>query len=303
MEGEPLSSRPESAVVAVASGRGITQALSSASALLAPFPGTLHVVVTRSLRRGPVSSGAPGAPGVGRDLDGEAIQEAARAAGLDGPSPVIHVRDEAPVKAIMHAVRAAAPSVVILSSAATGAAGEAAEGVSSAARTATRLLPKVMTPVMLLRAEHLRPPRRIVVATDFSPYADRALDLALAWGEAWGSLAGQDGARGFPVDVELLHISDFARPERRTISAHEALRSRLLARQAEATPHLRLTSRIRSAPLAPDGILAAVAESPPDLLLIGTRGYGALGRSVFGSVAHEVVRRVPSSLVVVPLPR
>ncbi len=237
-------------------------------------------------------------PGGGRDLDGEAIEEAVRAARLDGPSPVIHVREEAPVKAILHAVHAAAPSVVILSPAVAGPPDR-----RSTARTAARLLPKFAVPVVLLRTEHRRPPRRMVVATDFSPYADRALDLALAWGEAWGSLAGQEGAGGAPVEVELLHVSDVARPGRRIIPVHDALRSRLLARQAEATSHLRLTSRIRSAPLAPDGILAAVAESPPDLLLIGTRGYGALGWSVFGSVAHEVVRRVPSSLVVVPLPR
>jgi nucleotide-binding universal stress UspA family protein len=203
-----------------------------------------------------------------------------------------------PEGSLPDAVRAAAPVAVIVGP----LHGEAAPWRSSS-RLARSLIPKLFLPMILLRREHEHPPRRILVATDFSSHADRAFELATAWAGAWALDAGEGDPGAGPVEVELLHISDFARPGRRTVSGNEALRNRLAA-QAPLTPaHVRLSSRMLSAPLAPDGIEAAVNELQPDLLFVGTHGHGPFGRAVFGSVALEVLRRVSCSVVVVPLPR
>ncbi len=287
----------DAVVVSVEVGPNLTPLLTAASSFVTAFKGEVHIVNAQPppIRfRLPWVSTDPLEPG--RFTAGLAMQRACSAVGIEASRVVLHVRLENRVRATLDAVRLADPAAIILGNL-------DGEGPLSGhtLRFLNKVIPKASLPTAVLRQGSELPFRRIVVATDFSPHADRALELATRWARLWGAGIREEETDEGPVEVELLHISDFARPGRRIISVYDALRSRLLG-QAEATPQLRLTSRVLSAPLAPAGILAAVAESPPDLLFVGTHGNGPVGRAVFGSVAHEVVRRVTCSVVVVPLP-
>ncbi len=276
---------------------GLPGFLTALTKVLAPFPGEVHVVggVMPPRPFEPLSRGA-NEPDEERAAAAEGVDRACREVGLAGSRVVIHSRSARPERAILDAVRMAAPSVVFLGP----LHGEPAPW-RSANKVAGRVLSKVSVPVFLLRRQHEHPPRRILVATDFSPHADRAFELAASWAGAWALDAPGGDPEGRRVEVELLHISDFAPPARRNISGVEALRARLDARSPGTSPHVTLSSRVLSAPLAPDGIQTAVDASQPDLLFLGTHGHGPLVRAVFGSVAQEVLQRVTCSLVVVPL--
>ncbi len=45
-----------------------------------------------------------------------------------------------------------------------------------------------------------------------------------------------------------------------------------------------------------------VARLSPDLVVVGTRGHGALGRLVLGSVAEEALRTLDRDVLAVPPP-
>jgi len=50
---------------------------------------------------------------------------------------------------------------------------------------------------------------------------------------------------------------------------------------------------------SPAGVLLDLA-GPAQLLVVGTRGHGALGRAVFGSVSHQCLHHTTGNVIVVP---
>jgi nucleotide-binding universal stress UspA family protein len=56
---------------------------------------------------------------------------------------------------------------------------------------------------------------------------------------------------------------------------------------------------LEEGPLAP-ALRRAVARFSPDLVVVGTRGHGALGRLVLGSVAEEALRTLDCDVLAVP---
>jgi len=296
-------STPESVVVLLGTETEKPGVLATVATLLAPFTGDLHVVGVGTPPRGralaPRQTLAPKPEEVDVTV---AVGDALREAGLDPARAVVSSAAARPDRALLAAVQVADPAAVIL-----GPLQPEPTPWRSSNRLAGSVIPKVSVPMVLLRREHEHPPRRVLVATDFSRRADRALDLAVAWAGAWAGASALDGGPGGagtrPVEVELLHISDFARPGRRSSTGIRELQIRLTARAPRASPHVLLSCRVLSAPLAPDGILAAADKWAPDLLFLGTSGHGPIGRAAFGSVARDVMERAHGSLVVVPLPR
>lgn len=51
------------------------------------------------------------------------------------------------------------------------------------------------------------------------------------------------------------------------------------------------------------GLLKVVEEDPPDLVVVGSHGHGALAALLLGSVAEGLVRKSPVPTLVVPAPR
>jgi len=168
--------------------------------------------------------------------------------------------------------------------------------------TADRVIRTAPQPVLVVNRSMAAPPRRILLATDFSAVADRALDLTVDWACQWGkekSPTGSDSPSESAL-LELVHISAFAHPAYRPVVATDPLRARAAAAEARAEGRLRIRPRILSAPLAPEGILQAAEELRADLLVLGTHGHGRLIRALIGSVASEVARTLLFPILLVP---
>jgi nucleotide-binding universal stress UspA family protein len=144
--------------------------------------------------------------------------------------------------------------------------------------------------------------KRILCATDFSAAGGEAVALALA-------LAGKTRS-----EVTLLHVVDalpdaadhfhFAVPE--IVSVRQALeeeaRPRLLAAAPEALgTGLKVEKRLATG-RAHEKILEIAGAERADLIVLGTRGHGPLGRLLFGSTSDRVVREATCPVVTVPPP-
>jgi nucleotide-binding universal stress UspA family protein len=132
-------------------------------------------------------------------------------------------------------------------------------------------------------------PRRVLVATDFSPGAEGAL----AWAKAL--------ATAFQLEVVLLHVVDFSRfpPQMARVPDAEGILDRF---RAEADEEMaKMAARFPSArSLLREGstratILEVANEIKADIIVMGTHGHTGFTHAFFGSVAEYVVRnsRVP----------
>lgn len=143
----------------------------------------------------------------------------------------------------------------------------------------------------------MNPPRRILVATDFSEPAARALDYAL-------TLAGALGA-----EVILVHVYEvpvYAFPDGAFLATAEI--SERLAEAARAALDAAIAARASSkVPLR--GVLrtgtpwteieTAAKEEKADLVVVGTNGRTGLARALLGSVAEKVVRTSPCPVLTI----
>ncbi len=163
--------------------------------------------------------------------------------------------------------------------------------------TGDRVLRTSRQPVLVMNRSLSRPPRRLVVATDLSPAADRALALAVDWATAWQQ---PDDGEGVAPLLELLHVAAFAHPTYRPSSPTAALQARSEAARTRGGNRIRIRPRVLSAPLAPEGILRAAEEMHADLVVLATHGHGGLVRTLLGSVASEVARTLPFPVLMVP---
>jgi nucleotide-binding universal stress UspA family protein len=131
-------------------------------------------------------------------------------------------------------------------------------------------------------------PSKILVPTDFSPHADRALEYAM-------DLAAKLGA-----SVHVLHVFEvpvLSLPEAPWVVTSELIdtieRASKRALDELVKKHQRsdvpLTPLLRSGE-ARSQIDAAAAEIGADLVCMGTHGRTGLARALLGSVAEYVVR-------------
>ncbi|HUF69260.1 MAG TPA: universal stress protein [Longimicrobiales bacterium] len=165
--------------------------------------------------------------------------------------------------------------------------------------TAERVLASSDQPCLLAHEPLTHPIRHVLAATDFSPHARHALQTVVDW--LGGSLAPPGGS----AVVEILHVYAFASAGYRPFAAEPMLETEIAAARLRLPDDTRITFRPRglSAPLAVDGISRVNDEVRPDLLVMGTHGYGSVPRALLGSVASAVTRSVRRPLLVVPLHR
>jgi nucleotide-binding universal stress UspA family protein len=141
-------------------------------------------------------------------------------------------------------------------------------------------------------------PRQLVVPTDFSPTADRALATAI------------DMARALSVQISLVHVygpvvvlpppidmvslpTVFPDALRRMDEALEARAARVRDSGIACTVQL-----IEGNPAAE--IVRHADELHADLIVLGTHGRGGLAHAVLGSVTERVVHRASCPVLVVP---
>jgi nucleotide-binding universal stress UspA family protein len=132
--------------------------------------------------------------------------------------------------------------------------------------------------------------RRILVATEYSPSSELALETAVA-------LATQVGA-----ELVVLHVFEqgglafpFPLPE----GVRDAARARLDQTVAGLRVRMLNASGVLREGAAWDQICTAAADLGADLVVVGTQGRRGLPRWVMGSVAERVVRLSPVPVLTV----
>ena len=136
--------------------------------------------------------------------------------------------------------------------------------------------------------------KNIMVATDGSDAAAEALDTAIELSRQMGAtlqvlavrpprVHGRAGSGPPMTEVEELHGSEHIA---------DAAVQRARAVGVDATRH------VSHGPVA-DCIVQAATELDVDLLVVGSRGVGALHGALIGSVSHALVGRSPVPLMVV----
>jgi nucleotide-binding universal stress UspA family protein len=155
-----------------------------------------------------------------------------------------------------------------------------------------RMLQRSDAPVLAVTDTLTSAPRRVVIATDFSPFSLYAARIAL-------TLAAPDAA------VSLVHVGpsfDEKVPFQKqraqlyrdqTATAFEQFRSQL------HTDGMTVECVTLSGP-ASGQLQRHLTEQRADLVALATHGYGFLRRMVLGSVAASMIRHAPCSVLVVP---
>lgn len=145
------------------------------------------------------------------------------------------------------------------------------------------------------------PIRRVLVPTDFSPGADRALSWAL------------DLARLFGAEVDVLHVmghveTDAQSPLRRSPeeSALQDSPDRIVEERLRQVVTTHDAAGVEVRPVTKHGSAVAPAiayvanERAADLIVVGTHGRRGVRRLMLGSVAEEMVRTANRPVLVVP---
>jgi nucleotide-binding universal stress UspA family protein len=142
--------------------------------------------------------------------------------------------------------------------------------------------------------------RSVLCAADLTPASEHTLDVAI-------SVAAENDAR-----ITLLHVVDSLPGDIGTrphlgVPEIGPLRHELLA-EARAQLHKAVPRAARSfcevserveTGVAWSGILRVAARMDADLIVMGAHTRGALGRTLFGSTANQVVRRANCPVLVV----
>ena len=129
--------------------------------------------------------------------------------------------------------------------------------------------------------------RKILVATDFSQHAERALDYALSL------------AQEYEAELTLLHVLEEIPPswDLSTVSADvmERLEKRI---PAETRDWCKLKFRMRVGRPYQE-IVRLALETEADLVILGVRGRNALDLALFGSTTHRVIQQAPCPVLAV----
>jgi nucleotide-binding universal stress UspA family protein len=173
--------------------------------------------------------------------------------------------------------------------------------------TAYRVVRKSECPVLVLRAALPLPPRRVLMPVDLSWIAAEVVERGLDLLERLGARAA-DGKIVSGIAIEALHavvpfdLEVFAPrflPEAAKRKAVENLDRFLRTRHLEDGWDIARRAAFGS---AHEEILRRSEEWAPDLVILGTHGYGGFERYLLGSVAEAVVRGCTTNVLVIPPP-
>jgi nucleotide-binding universal stress UspA family protein len=141
------------------------------------------------------------------------------------------------------------------------------------------------TPVLLVRASSFTsaPPRTVLVAVDGSDGSDEAVVEA-------AEVASEFGAR-----VLVLHVRKLTAVEGVTAIEPEEEARGIVHRAVEAAEArgVQASGEILVDPSVVSGLVSAAEQHAADLVVLGSRRPSHLGGLVLGSVAHELVHRLP----------
>ncbi len=148
------------------------------------------------------------------------------------------------------------------------------------------------SPVLAVEEGLTSPPRRVVIATDFSPFSLYAAQVAM-------SVVAPDATVwllhvGPPFDETVPYLKERADAYREQSAVAFTRMKALLNRSRATFQSVVLTGS------APDQLLKYLEDQKADLVVTATHGYGFIRRMVLGSVAATLIRNAPCSVLVVP---
>lgn len=165
--------------------------------------------------------------------------------------------------------------------------------------TAGRVLRKAPCPVLVARGVLPVPPARVLLPVDLSPLS---LEVARA---ALGILERIRGDAEPEVEALFVVGEREDRMLRASVEGEEdatAVARRHLDRFLDACcagSALRPAATVAEGEAA-DEIVRRAEETRPDLVVVGTHGRSGFERLMIGSVAADVVRSIPTSVLVIP---
>ena len=134
--------------------------------------------------------------------------------------------------------------------------------------------------------------QQILIATDGSPSAHDAIDVGL-------ELAKEQGA-----DVTFVHVTDptefqGGRPGMHAIAHREEIDDSEVALKAagEAAEEAGVSYALEH--ISGETIVALADEKDADVIVIGSRGRGAVTTALLGSISHGVLKRAGRPVLVV----
>lgn len=163
--------------------------------------------------------------------------------------------------------------------------------------TADRVVRRAACPVLVVRGEPAMPPARVLAPVDLSPLSAEVFRTGL---ERLGGLPGNvpEIEALFVLSPIQRQVSPQFAPEQVDRFAEEELERFVTAHAGDAARgRVRCQVRVGT---AREEILAEIADRQPDLVLLGTHGHGGFDRFVIGSVAADIMREAPCSVLVVP---
>lgn len=139
--------------------------------------------------------------------------------------------------------------------------------------------------------------RSILIATDFSPHAERAVELGVELASKLGARVHLVHAYDLPIPTVHPYAVTIPDPYIRACREEAGRRldetlARVRARGVEAEAHLAVVP-------AAEAIAATAEEVGCDLIVMGTRGHRGLARMLLGSVAERTLRAAPCSVLTV----
>ena len=145
----------------------------------------------------------------------------------------------------------------------------------------------------------MRTPEQIMVAHDFSTCSGYALNYAI-------ELAAKTGAELHILHVEVIHTDSLlpdAVNQTKAQILHDHLKKDIRVSAEKQNLFVSDINAIRYVVLrnisAAEAIVSYSTEYEIDLIIMGTHGRKGLSRSLLGSVAEEVVRTAPASVLTV----
>jgi nucleotide-binding universal stress UspA family protein len=172
--------------------------------------------------------------------------------------------------------------------------------------TADRLLRSANVPVLIVADPLPLPLTRVVAPIDLSDPARGALDQAFLWA---GALGRNDFDSGMPaVDLRVIHViprmyEDYDIPfDRAVIGPQLHTELEKAQRRVGSSTQVSVREEALWGNAPSEEIIRYATDEDADLVVMGTHGYGALGRALIGSVTSRVARAAPCAMLLVPPP-
>jgi nucleotide-binding universal stress UspA family protein len=199
-----------------------------------------------------------------------------------------------PVASIADVVRAHAADLVVMGT--HGRRGIQHAFLGSVAERALRALDRPVLAVKEDPESAARPIAKIVLAVDFSPHSERAVEVTAGLAER------------LSASVDLVHAfylpSDYyPNPSAAAMEFERGIEAEISDRLdgiVERLERQRIRVKMRFLRGRPDAVIADVAtQSGCQLIIMGTRGQSGLAHVLLGSVAERTLRTAPCSVLCV----